>query len=297
MNGSGRKSHGAEMRVEWRTLAVFVLCYTAWVGALWLPVWIAIPALAVIIALQASLQHEAIHGHPFGRLVADTAIACPPLALFVPYLRFRDTHLAHHMDARLTDPFDDPETNYLDAGVWDRLPRWVQTILSMNNTFAGRVLIGPLVGQVMVMRSEWMMRNARISLGWALHIPAVVAVLLIVWASPLSVWSYILAAYGALSILKIRTFCEHQAHESCGGRSVIIEDRGILAFLFLNNNFHVVHHMHPNVPWYDLPAKYAAARDHYLRRNGGYMFASYGAVIRKHLWRPKDPVAHPLWRR
>jgi len=76
---------------------------------------------------------------------------------------------------------------------------------------------------------------------------------------------------------------------------VIIEDRGLLALLFLNNNFHVVHHMHPKVPWYRLPALYRERRAHYLERNDGYRYASYREVFARHLLRAKDPVPHPLW--
>jgi fatty acid desaturase len=78
---------------------------------------------------------------------------------------------------------------------------------------------------------------------------------------------------------------------------VVIEDRGPLAFLFLNNNLHVVHHMHPRVAWYRLPALYRARADHYLARNDGYRYASYAEVFRRHFLRAKDPVPHPLWKR
>ena len=59
------------------------------------------------------------------------------------------------------------------------------------------------------------------------------------------VWAYLLAAYLGWSLLKIRTYLEHRAHEAARARTVVIESRGPLALLFLNNNFHVVHHMHP----------------------------------------------------
>jgi hypothetical protein len=55
------------------------------------------------------------------------------------------------MDARLTDPYEDPESNYLDPAVWERLPRWVQRVLLFNNTLLGRMAIGPLVGQIAFM--------------------------------------------------------------------------------------------------------------------------------------------------
>ncbi|MEM6897536.1 MAG: fatty acid desaturase [Pseudomonadota bacterium] len=288
------------MRVEWPTLALFAACYCGVAASLFAPLAVAIPVLAVLIALHGSLQHEAIHGHPFRAGWANALLAWPPLTLAIPYLRFYDTHLAHHRDARLTDPFDDPETQYLDAGVFETLPRWFQAVLTVNNTLLGRMLLGPIIGQALFMAADLRALrggDGRVALGWLLHLPAVAVVLGLVALSPLPVWAYLLAAYGGLSILKIRTFCEHQAHEQSGGRSVIIEDRGPLAFIFLNNNLHVVHHLHPNVPWYALPAQFRARRERYLKLNDGYRFASYGEVFARYLTRAKDPVPHPLWRR
>ena len=76
---------------------------------------------------------------------------------------------------------------------------------------------------------------------------------------------------------------------------MIIEDRGPLALLFLNNNFHAVHHMHPEVAWYRLPGLYLQRREHFLRRNDGYLFTSYAQVIARYLLRAKDPVPHPIF--
>ncbi|MEL6607804.1 MAG: fatty acid desaturase [Pseudomonadota bacterium] len=285
---------------DWPTLALFAGVYGVWIGALFAPVALAVPVLALCVALQASLQHEAIHGHPWRSDLANGLIAWPPLTLAIPYLRFHDTHLAHHRDARLTDPFEDPESNYLDPGQWAALPGWVRAALEVNNTLMGRMVLGPLIGQLRFMADDARQiaqGDARVALGWALHIPAVVAVLAVIVISPLPLWAYLIAAYGGLSILKIRTYAEHRAHARSGARSVIIEDRGPLAFLFLNNNLHVVHHAAPSVPWYQLPAHFAAHRAHFLSMNGGYHFASYREVFARYLTRAKDPVAHPLWRR
>lgn len=292
-------------RVEWPTLALLAACYAAWiagttvVAAWWLPAGIALAALSA--ALHSSLSHEVIHGHPSEDARLNAALVWPPLTLFIPFERFRDTHLAHHMDAVLTDPYDDPESNYLDPGVWERLPRWVRAVLRVNNTLAGRLIIGPLVAQVAFMLGDWRLARAgdrRVIRGWLLHLPAAGAVILwIVAVADMPLWAVLVSAYMALSVLKIRTFLEHQAHERARGRTVIIEDRGPLAFLFLNNNLHVVHHMHPKVPWYRLPELYFPNREKYLTRNGGYMYRSYAEVFRRYLWARKDPVPHPLWRR
>ncbi|MFO7919504.1 MAG: fatty acid desaturase [Nioella sp.] len=292
------------MKVEWPTLLLIVACYGVWMlGVFWLPlVWLplAIVVTMLAVALQSSLQHEVIHGHPFAGRSRGAALVYASLNLCIPYGRFRDTHLSHHLDSTLTDPYDDPESNYLDPAVWGRLAGPVRGLLKVNNTLLGRILLGPAIGQVRFMADD--LRQVRagnrpVLLSWLGHGVTVVAILWLVAISPMPVWGYLLAAYGALSILKIRTFLEHQAHEKARGRTVIIEDRGPLAFLFLNNNLHVVHHMHPRTPWYRLPQLYFANRERYLARNEGYRYRSYGEIFRRYLLSAKDPVPHPLWPR
>ncbi|WP_371056285.1 fatty acid desaturase [Rhodosalinus sp. K401] len=292
-------------RVEWPTLALLVGAYgvwalgTTWAAAFWLPHGIVLVALSG--ALHSSLSHEVLHGHPFRNPLLNAALVFPALTLVVPYLRFKDTHLAHHNDAIITDPYDDPESNYRDPRVWARLPAWQKRLLAFNNTLAGRLLVGPAIGQWAFMAADWRAIRAgdrRVLAGWLLHVPAVA--LVVFWMGAVAAmpwWAYLFSVYGALSILKIRTFLEHQAHEKPRARTVIVEDRGPLSLLFLNNNLHVVHHMHPRVPWYRLPAVYAANRAHYLARNDSYRYASYGEVFARYFRRAKDPVPHPLWPR
>ncbi|MCR9125163.1 MAG: fatty acid desaturase [Rhodobacteraceae bacterium] len=289
---------------EWATLALIGGCYALWAGALWLwPVapLVAWAVLALACALHASLTHEVLHGHPFADRRRNEALMALPLSLAVPYRRFRDLHLAHHRDSRLTDPYDDPESNYHDPDVWARRPAWARMLWRINNTLAGRIAIGTLLGQAIFLRDEIRLLRARvpgIARAWGLHGAGVAAVAaLVVRSDGPPLWAYVLAAYCGLSLIKIRTFLEHRAHADKAGRTVIIEDRGPLALLFLNNNLHAVHHSHPNVPWYALPALYRANRDRFVKANHGYVYRSYAQIFRRHLWRAKDPVPHPLWRR
>lgn len=285
-----------ELKVDWPTLALIIVCYAVWLLLLFVaPLWLNIPFLGVVIALQSSLQHEVLHGHPFRNQRMNEVLVWPSLNIVIPYTRFRDTHLAHHNDATLTDPYDDPESNYLDPAVWTTLSRVVQMIFRFNNTLIGRLMIGPIIGTVGFFAGELQRNTRKISMQWLGHLPAVIAVLAVVWASPTPLWAYAVSAYLGLAILKLRTFLEHTAHDRCSHRTAIVESSGIFGFLFLHNNLHVVHHKHPSVPWYRLPALYRANRTAFLERNGGYFYPSYAAIFRAYALRPKDPVAHPLF--
>jgi len=290
--------------VEWPTLLLLAITYavwalaTTWLAAISTPLAIIVTAIA--IAQFSSLQHEAIHGHPFKNTTLNALLVAPALTLILPYARFRDTHLDHHLDSRLTDPYDDPESNYLDPGDWEKMSSTARMIRTANNTLAGRLLIGPFLGTACFLKADWRSRktDTRVLKGWAWHLPALIPVL--IWLATIATipfWAYAVATYIALSLLRIRTFLEHQAHEHARGRTVIIDDKGPLALLFLNNNYHVLHHTHPREPWYKLPGLFRQNPDRYLKQNDGYFYRSYAQVFAKHFLRRKDPVPHPLWRR
>lgn len=287
--------------IEWPTVAMLLATYAVFALAGW--VWslngpLSVLLTGVALAQFSSLQHEVLHRHPFRAQWLNEALVFPALMPFVPYLRFKDTHLQHHFDPALTDPYDDPESNYLDPAVWAKTPPLLQRLLRCNNTLAGRVLLGPALGTWIFLRDELKRLRAgegRVLLAWGLHLIGLVPVLLWLQWVGMPVWAYLLAVYLGTALLKIRTYLEHRAHEAFRARTVVIEDRGPLSYLFLNNNFHVVHHMHPAVPWYELPALYASRREHYLRRNEAYVYRSYGQIIRQYFWHAKDPVPHPIW--
>ena len=64
--------------------------------------------------------------------------------------------------------------------------------------------------------------------------------------------------------------------------------------LFLNNNFHAVHHDRPSLAWYKLGALWRSDREEVLARNGGYLIPGYGAVLRRWGLRQREPVVHPF---
>ena len=295
---------------EWRTVAMLAACYLSWLalGASYAAIgWPAIFALAVVIALHSSLQHEAIHGHPTNSAGWNEALVSLPIGLFLPYRRYRQLHLLHHGDSRLTDPFDDPESFYTSQENYDRLPRAMQILFDLNNTLPGRMLFGPAISTVSFALSELSPRAgvpgspsvapgcdvASRRNGWAVHALGLIPTMLIVhFGFAMPAYAYIVAAYMGLSLLALRSFCEHQWADEASHRTVIV-DRSLLSWLYLNNNLHLVHHAQPGTAWYALPAAYQQRRDDWVVMNNGYVFHGYRNVIRRFGLRQKEPVAHP----
>ena len=74
-------------------------------------------------------------------------------------------------------------------------------------------------------------------------------------------------------------------------------ERSPLAFLFLNNNLHLVHHKMPTVAWYRLPSLFRERRAEWLAMNDGYVYPNYLSLLKDFAFRAKEPVVHPFLRR
>lgn len=291
--------------IEWPTVALIAACYAAW-GATGFFLWPLYPAfslllLGVILALQSSLMHEALHGHPTRDARINELLVFLPVGLVYPYRRFKALHLRHHGDERLTDPFDDPESYYRSLWRHERLPAALKFLLAINNTMVGRLVLGPLLATAgffiaevtlitqgdRAVRKAWLRHGA----GLAVVLPAVV----FVFEIPL--WLYVLGpVWIGQAIISVRTFAEHQWSERPDGRTLIVE-RSPLSFLFLNNNLHLVHHKNPTVAWYRLPKLFRERRDEWIRMNNGYVFPNYLTMLRHFAFWAKEPVVHPFLRR
>ena len=291
---------------EWPTLALILAAAAAWVLLIGnyqaLGGWIVCPLAVLVVTLQSSLQHEVLHGHPTRNPAVNEALVYCSLGLFIPYRRFKSLHLRHHNNDRLTDPYDDPETFYMAWADWQKLPAFIQAVLTVNNTLLGRLLIGPLVSVIGFLGSELRMIRSGDTVvlrAWLHHIiGAAPVVLFITLVGEMPIWLYVSCiSYPAMSLLMLRTYAEHRAHDSAEARSIIVEFCPLFSLLFLNNNLHVVHHAHPRAPWYDLPAMYRVNKQNWQQRNEGYVFRSYLQLAAAFLFKVKEPVAHPLRRR
>lgn len=305
MRGKKSRRRGSARGIEWPTIALIVTCYGLWAGVPFL-LWPEHPVLvllilAVVLALQSSLMHEATHGHPTRNSWVNELLVGLPIGLVYPFRRFKTLHLRHHADERLTDPFDDPESYYQALWKHEQLPRAMQAVLKLNNCMLGRVLLGPVLGSIGFLLSEMKLvaeGDAGVRRAWLHHaigLAIVLPIIVFVFAIPL--WLYLLVpVWLGQSIIAIRTFAEHRWSERPDGRTIIVE-RSPLAFLFLNNNLHLVHHKCPTIAWYRLPQLFRERREEWLKMNDGYVVPNYLALWEDFAFRAKEPVVHPFLRR
>ena len=181
---------------------------------------------------------------------------------------------------------------------WRQLSKALKTLYSINNTLLGRLVIGPAMVLAVFWTAE--IRRARTSWSafahdWLPHLLGLAFVYTwVVVICGIPAWLYILGfAYPGLSMILLRSFAEHQAHESASHRTVVVETNPLLSLLFLNNNLHFAHHKYPQLAWYRLPEVYRSEADRIAVENGGYSFRGYGEIVRKHLLRAKETVRHP----
>jgi fatty acid desaturase len=90
----------------------------------------------------------------------------------------------------------------------------------------------------------------------------------------------------------LRSFAEHRADDHSQPRTNVVEADPFWALIFLNNNLHVAHHAHPQLPWHELPQVWREMRR--AKVPSGRIFNGYGEVAREYLLRPFITAEHPF---
>ena len=290
------------VRSEWSTWAVLVAVYGGWLALTFhsanLP-WLAVlVAGGWLTAWHGSLQHEAIHGYPTRSPRLNAALVWLPVGLWMPYSIYRETHVEHHESAHLTDPAADPESFYVSAETWARMGRLRRAVHVVNQTLAGRLILGP----ALIAGRFWLGEARRLLRGdfahartWAEHVVGVA--LVFAWTAgvcEMSIAAYVaLFAWPGLSLTLLRSFAEHEPAAEPDRRTVIVESGGFGSLLYLNNNLHAVHHAFPGVAWHAIPAARRAHRGMFVGPDGPRIHRGYAAIARRWLLRPRAYPVHP----
>jgi fatty acid desaturase len=287
-------------RSEWPTWVLIATVYGGWFGVATHARSLGLPLTTGLLALLStwymSVQHELLHGHPTRSRLFNALLGVAPLAVWFPYGVYRASHLRHHDDVHLTRPVADPESYFVSPEVWQRAGTATRALLMLRNTFIGRLLLGPafaiaatLIDSIRrIAQGDW--RQIPV---WLSHIAAVAA---LTWwldtACGIPAWCFVLGVgYSSLSLGSIRSFHEHRAAHQVEHRTVLNEAGWFWRLLFLNNNYHAVHHDLPHVPWFGLRKVYQMSRAQYVERSGGFLVQGYAEWFRRYAL---TPVAHPV---
>jgi fatty acid desaturase len=287
-------------RTQWPTWLLIAVIYGGWFGVASHARVLGLPLTALLLAILStwymSLQHELLHGHPTRSPFINALLGFAPLAVWFPYRIYRDSHLRHHDDPHLTHPEQDPESYFVSEREWQRAGAAIRALLAFRNTFIGRLLVGPAFAIAAtaadalskIRRGDW-----RDVPAWLAHFVALG--MLAAWLQQvcaIPAWILIIGVgYGALSLGSIRSFREHRTASDSAHRTVINEAAWGWRILFLNNNYHLVHHDLPHVPWFALREVYETSRQQYVERSGGFLVKGYSEWLRLYAL---APFAHPV---
>lgn len=294
---SGRKRVAVEMPTA-VVIGVFaVLYFVVVLNQSSIPWPLLIAAFAVLGGWHMSIQHELVHGHPTPSRALNVAVGFVPLPLWLPFVRYRDSHLEHHR-ADLTHPERDPESFYLMPDDWHGRGPVGRAYVLVLRTLAGRLTLGALRGIVKYLITEAALcaRSRRVLGIWLTH--ALASVALCWWlffVADVSALVYLTGfSLGGYSLTLLRSYAEHCAVES-GTRSAVIHASPPMALLYLNNNLHYTHHERPWVAWYELPALHRQiGSDEIAAAGAGLYRGGYAEVARRNLFRPFERPDHPF---
>ncbi|KAA8741613.1 fatty acid desaturase [Pseudomonas koreensis] len=289
-------------RTEWPTWLLLIGVYGGWFAIIlnsqWLGRGLSTLLLIPLLVLWLSVQHELLHGHPTRSVLFNKILGYAPFAVWYPYTLYRDSHLLHHRDEHLTVPGIDPESRYLTAVRWQGSSLFERSLHWLNKTVIGRFIIGAPLGLIALAAEELQRLKNRERQAWLMWLTHGAFSVLMLWFiarfSVLPAWHYLLlVSVPALSIAMIRSYYEHRPHVQPEQRTVLNEAGWPWRWLFLNLNFHLVHHDLPGLAWYDLPAAYRMRREQWVARSGGFLVQGYGQLWRQHGLKPIDSPQHP----
>lgn len=252
--------------VAWPTVALFAGALALWAGSaaalltgLW-PWWVSTLLSAVAAYLLFTVSHDAAHHSASSRPGLNTWIGRLSTPFFAPHAAFgvwRYIHMQHH---RFTNHDDgsDPDGYTMRGPAWQRPLRWLSIDLHYLVFYLPRLGSRPrrekveLVVQAVLVTALCAAAVAA-GLGWELLalylIPQRIAVVYLAWA-----FDYL--PHHGLHLTpaqdKLKTTRNRVGFER------------LVSPILLYQNYHLVHHLHPLVPFYRYIAVWRRNEDRYL---------------------------------
>lgn len=265
------------------TLVLFALemmGYFAWHWSHWLTV----PMGAAVTFLMFSVLHESTHhaistntrlNNLFGH------ISVPFVVVWATYPLVKFIHIEHHRNTNEPKSID-PDAWCDEGPAWQLPLRWVTIDLWYVAFYLRRLKDRPrleVATTFTVFTAAWAVLVALMATGhttqlvWVFFVPNRLGILVLAW------WFDYLPHHG---LTKTQREDKYQATR------VRVGGEAVLTPLFVYQNYHLVHHLHPSIPFYRYVRAWRRNEEAYLDRN---------AAISTWFGRSLTPSEYRTWRR
>lgn len=251
------------------TVALWVFSFLTWSVTVWahltqdLTLWVAIPILSAATFLMFTVLHEATH-HAAGQITAVNEwlgrLSAPFVAVYMTYPFFRYIHIEHHRNTN-EDINTDPDS-WTSHGPWWQLPfRWASIdvgyvvfyIKRMSNR-PSREIAGVLSGVLFALGLAF----AAILTGHGMDFVLLVLVPQRIGLTILAWWFDWLPHHDL----------EHtQRDNRFQATRIRVGAEWAMTPLMMYQNYHLVHHLHPAIPFYRYIAAWEANEEAYLAQD------------------------------
>jgi ferredoxin-NADP reductase/fatty acid desaturase len=262
-----------------------------WAVTAWLaltgraPVWATVPAHAVVTCTMFIVLHESAH-HSAGRLTWVNAalgrLATPFVAAYGAFPMVRAVHLEHHRHTN-GGPADDPD-GWATQGRWWQLPaRWLTLDFAYARFYLARVQERP--------HAETTETMAMLTLGLGGFAAALATghggELLLLYLIPQRIGLGLVAWWFAwLPHHGLPSGRERADRFAATRMRVGLE--WLLTPLLLSQNYHLVHHLHPTIPFHRYQRAWRDNRTAYLRHDGVRLATPWGRDLTAREYRERQ---------
>ena len=261
--------------------------YLAWrASSVWLQ-WLMYGCMGYLWMSIVTFMHDCTHETLFKAWWKNWMFGVfSMIPLLVTFITFKEDHLEHHRYNR--SPKDPDAFTMGKRGVLDFILFYAYILIGGVLTIIQFTLIYPLQK---FNRTQWFIHSGELLLR------VIVLGGLIVWTSQLGVLDrflkvWLIPAYIFSFLNSVRFIAEHyetpwDQGQLLGTRTTISNQ--LHSFFWNNINYHIGHHIHPGVPWYNLQRLHAALLPE-ITRTGAVVDSSYWRTFAKACARGPESV-------
>lgn len=265
------------------TLALFAVAMSGLLAWGWTP-WVTVPMGAAVTFLMFSVLHESTHHAISTNTRVNNALGHLSVPFVVPWATYplvKFIHIEHHRNTNEPKSID-PDA-WCDEGPKWQLPlRWMTVDLWYVAFYLRRIRERPVreILTTLAVFTAVVGAFASIALAgygsellWAVLVPQRIGMLVLAW------WFDYLPHHGLSTT---------QREDKYRATRVRVGGEALLTPLFVYQNYHLVHHLHPSIPFYRYVRAWRRNEQAYLDRN---------AAISTWFGRSLTPSEYRTWRR